>query len=84
MNRLLGRALILLIKFYSKVLSPILPGSCRYTPSCSRYTAEAIRKWGPFTGSWIGLKRILSCNPWGGSGYDPVPDPQKIKWYDLI
>lgn len=51
----------------------MLGQSCRYTPSCSNYTVEAIKKHGPFKGGWLGLKRILSCHPWGGSGYDPVP-----------
>lgn len=62
-----------LIKFYQGAISPYLPNSCRYTPTCSQYGVEAIRKHGPFKGGWLTLKRLLSCNPWGGSGYDPVP-----------
>lgn len=54
-------------------ISPYLPSTCRYQPTCSQYGIEAIRKHGPFKGSWLTFKRILSCNPWGGSGYDPVP-----------
>lgn len=64
---------IFLIKVYQVTLSPFLGGRCRYSPSCSHYGIEAIQKHGPFKGGWLALKRILSCHPWGGSGYDPVP-----------
>lgn len=64
---------LLIIKFYQLVISPFTPPSCRYTPTCSVYSAEAIHKHGAIKGGWLALKRILSCNPWGGSGYDPVP-----------
>ncbi len=73
MSRLLGKVFILLIRFYQYAISPYLMPSCRYAPSCSEYGAEAIKKHGPFKGGWLTLKRFLSCNPWGGSGYDPVP-----------
>ena len=62
-----------LIRFYQNGISPFLGAKCRYTPSCSAYGMEAIRKYGPWKGGWMALKRILSCNPWGGHGYDPVP-----------
>ena len=62
-----------LIFIYKRVLSPHLHSACRYTPTCSQYAAEALRRHGLFKGSFLALKRILSCNPWGGSGYDPVP-----------
>ncbi|MBO7492393.1 MAG: membrane protein insertion efficiency factor YidD [Bacteroidales bacterium] len=65
--------MIFLIKVYQWTLSPLIGRSCRYTPTCSNYGIEAIRKHGPIKGGWLTLKRILSCNPWGGSGYDPVP-----------
>ncbi|HNV96346.1 MAG TPA: membrane protein insertion efficiency factor YidD [Bacteroidales bacterium] len=65
--------LIGIVKFYKLFISPILPNSCRYTPTCSNYAVEALKKYGAFKGGWLALKRILSCNPWGGSGYDPVP-----------
>ena len=65
--------LILLIRIYQVTLSPWFGKSCRYTPTCSNYGIEAIRKYGFFKGGWLTFKRILSCNPWGGSGYDPVP-----------
>ncbi len=61
------------VKVYQWVISPILPSACRYTPTCSTYTIEAIKEWGPLKGGWLGLKRIASCNPWGGTGDDPVP-----------
>jgi len=70
---MLGKFFILLIRFYQAAISPYLPPSCRYTPSCSAYGVEAIKKHGPFKGGWLTLKRVLSCHPWGGSGYDPVP-----------
>lgn len=73
MKKILSKILIGLIRFYKMVISPILPASCRYSPTCSEYGVEAIRKHGPFKGSYLTLKRFLSCGPWGGSGYDPVP-----------
>ncbi len=73
MKRLLSKLLILLIRIYQYTISPYFPASCRYTPTCSSYGVEAIKKHGPFKGGWLTLKRFLSCNPWGGSGYDPVP-----------
>jgi putative membrane protein insertion efficiency factor len=73
MSKLLSQFFILLIRVYQYTLSPYLGRSCRYTPTCSVYSVEAIKKYGPFKGGWMALKRILSCNPWGGSGYDPVP-----------
>jgi putative membrane protein insertion efficiency factor len=73
MKKLLGKFFILLIRFYQTAISPFFPASCRYTPTCSTYGVEAIKKYGPFKGGWMALKRFLSCNPWGGSGYDPVP-----------
>ena len=63
---------ILFIKFYQLSISPLLPNSCRFTPSCSQYGIDAINKYGAFKGSFMSIKRILRCNPWGGSGYDPV------------
>ena len=65
--------LLLPIRFYQIAISPLLGPSCRYTPTCSNYGIEAIQKYGFFKGGWLTFKRILSCNPWGGSGYDPVP-----------
>ncbi len=73
MKKILTTILILPIRFYQLVISPYLPPSCRYTPTCSAYSIEALRKHGPIKGLWLSLKRIVSCNPWGGHGYDPVP-----------
>lgn len=61
------------IRFYQRYISPLTPPTCRFTPSCSNYAIQAIRKHGPFKGLALAVWRILRCNPWGGSGYDPVP-----------
>ncbi len=71
--RALGQVLILPIRFYQKYISPLKPPTCRFTPTCSQYAIQAIRKHGPFKGLALAVWRILRCNPWGGSGYDPVP-----------
>jgi putative membrane protein insertion efficiency factor len=73
LSKLIGGFFILLIKLYKNLISPILPPSCRYTPTCSEYSQQAITKYGPFKGGWMALKRISRCHPWGGHGYDPVP-----------
>ncbi len=62
-----------LIRLYQMTLSKMLPPSCRFEPSCSHYTYEAIQKYGFFKGGWMGFKRILRCNPFNPGGYDPVP-----------
>ena len=62
-----------LIRLYQITLSPYMGRQCRYTPTCSNYALEALRKHGLFRGGWLAIKRILRCAPWGGSGYDPVP-----------
>lgn len=67
------RGLILLITVYQNTIGPALPRSCRYEPSCSRYAQQAIDRYGPLKGSWLAVKRIARCHPWGGYGYDPVP-----------
>lgn len=69
----IGWLLILPIRFYQKFISPLTPATCRFTPTCSHYAIQAIRKHGPFKGLALAVWRILRCNPWGGSGYDPVP-----------
>jgi uncharacterized protein len=73
MRGVLGSFFILIIRLYQYTLSPFIGRSCRYTPTCSTYSIDALKKHGPFKGGWLSLKRISSCNPWGGSGYDPVP-----------
>ena len=69
----LRKAFLLPVYFYRVFISPLTPPSCRYTPTCSQYMVEAVLKYGIFKGTWLGVKRILRCHPWGGSGYDPVP-----------
>lgn len=64
---------ILLIRLYQVVISPLTPATCRFEPTCSHYSAEAIQKHGVFKGIWLSVKRISKCHPWGKSGYDPVP-----------
>jgi uncharacterized protein len=73
LKRLLIYSLIVPVKLYQILISPILPNSCRYIPTCSEYAIQALKKHGPIRGLYLAIKRILSCNPWGGSGYDPVP-----------
>ena len=70
---LLRKVFLLPVYFYRVFISPLTPPSCRYTPTCSQYMVEAVLKYGIFKGTWLGIKRILRCHPWGGSGYDPVP-----------
>ena len=70
---MIGRFLVGCIRLYKRLLSPYLPPSCRFTPSCSRYTVEAIQKHGALRGCLLGAWRILRCNPFGKGGYDPVP-----------
>ena len=67
------RVLLFLIRLYQKYLSPGLPRRCRFSPTCSQYAVEALRKYGPVKGLWLTLRRLAKCHPWGGSGYDPVP-----------
>ncbi|TWP24671.1 membrane protein insertion efficiency factor YidD [Apibacter muscae] len=64
---------ILFIRFYQLAISPWLGSNCRFTPTCSQYMLEALKLHGLVCGFWLGLKRIFSCHPWGGKGYDPVP-----------
>lgn len=70
----MARALLSVIRFYRRAISPATPPSCRFMPTCSAYAEEAIERYGARRGGWIALKRILRCHPFGASGYDPVPD----------
>lgn len=72
-KRICALPLIALVKFYQLCISPFTPPSCRFTPTCSQYALEALRKYGPLKGLWLTLRRLARCHPWGGSGYDPVP-----------
>ena len=73
-KNILAFPLILLVRFYQVAISPFTPSTCRYNPTCSHYAIEALNKRGLIIGGWLSLKRITSCHPWGGSGYDPVPE----------
>ncbi|MBQ7659168.1 MAG: membrane protein insertion efficiency factor YidD [Alphaproteobacteria bacterium] len=69
--------LIFLVRGYQKLISPFMPDCCRYKPSCSEYMVEALKKHGALKGLFLGTKRILRCHPFGGSGYDPVPEKEE-------
>lgn len=73
LKKVLAGFFLLLIRVYQYTLGLLLPNACRYTPTCSQYGIEALKKYGPFKGVWLTFKRILRCHPWGGHGYDPVP-----------
>ena len=73
LRKLVVWLLLLPIYFYKGAISPLTPPSCRFTPSCSTYAIEAIRRHGPLRGLYLAIRRILRCHPWGGSGYDPGP-----------
>lgn len=72
--RSLALVLRVLVRAYQMLISPVLPQTCRFYPSCSAYTAEALDRHGPLGGGWLALRRIVRCHPWGGGGVDPVPD----------
>ncbi len=72
-KKILTAPFIFLVRAYQVLISSWTPASCRYSPTCSQYTIEALRKHGLWKGGKLAVKRILSCHPWGGSGYDPVP-----------
>jgi len=73
LKKILVIPFLAIIWIYKTCISPFTPSTCRYQPTCSSYTKKALLKYGVFKGSWLGIKRIFSCHPWGGHGYDPVP-----------
>lgn len=79
MYKLLKKLMVFVIRIYQYAISPFTPSSCRFAPTCSAYSVEAIQKHGPFKGFWLSLKRVSKCHPWGSSGYDPVPEVEKEK-----
>ena len=72
-KRIATLPLIVLVRFYQLCISPLKPPTCRFTPTCSSYAIQALRKHGPIRGLYLTIRRLLRCHPWGGSGYDPVP-----------
>ena len=75
---LLATPIILIIKLYQIIISPLVGSNCRYQPTCSQYSVQALEQWGIFYGLFLSLKRIVRCHPWGDSGYDPVPPKSKL------
>lgn len=73
LSKILIFPFLLLVRLYQLVLSPLMPATCRFDPTCSAYMIEALQVHGLFRGGYLGIKRILSCHPWGKTGYDPVP-----------
>ena len=71
--------LIKIIKIYKSLISPLLGNSCRYLPTCSEYSIDALKTYGFFKGVFLSIKRILSCHPWGSGGFDPVKKEMKVK-----
>lgn len=73
MKNIFSLIFLSIIYMYQNLISPLIPARCRYTPTCSQYSKESIKKHGPFKGIVLTFKRIIKCHPWGGSGYDPIP-----------
>ncbi len=73
LNKFLSYPFLLIIRFYQVAISPFLGSNCRYSPTCSEYSKQALKKHGLLKGLWLAVHRIFSCHPWGGKGYDPVP-----------
>ena len=73
LKQILSAPFILLIRAYQLVISPWLGPKCRFTPTCSEYSLQAFRKYGPLKGFWLSVNRVRKCHPWGSSGYDPIP-----------
>lgn len=75
---MIARLAILLVRFYQRALSPLKPPTCRFLPTCSAYTVEALQRHGAWRGGWLATRRICRCHPWGGHGYDPVPGSEPV------
>lgn len=69
-----ARPLIAIVRLYQVVLGPLIGGQCRFRPTCSHYAIEALARFGAWRGTWLTVRRLMRCHPWGGSGHDPVPD----------
>ena len=79
LRKIINFPFILVVKIYQYIFSPLFPATCRFTPTCSSYTIDAITIWGPIKGIYLGVKRISKCHPWGNHGHDPVPEKHKNK-----
>jgi hypothetical protein len=77
LKKIITYPFILLIRFYQVAISPYTPATCRFSPTCSSYSLEALKVYGLLKGGWLSIKRICKCHPWGSSGYDPVPKKEK-------
>ena len=73
LEKILILPLVFLVKIYQRIISPLFPPTCRYTPTCSEYAIQSLKKYGIIKGVYLSIKRIVNCHPWGGSGYDPFP-----------
>ena len=73
LKKILISPFVFLIKIYQNIISPLFPPTCRYTPTCSEYSIQSLKKYGLVKGVYLSIKRIVNCHPWGGSGYDPIP-----------
>ena len=73
LKKILISPFVFLIKIYQNIISPLFPPTCRYTPTCSEYSIQSLKKYGLIKGVYLSIKRIVNCHPWGGSGYDPIP-----------
>ncbi len=80
LKKVLSLFLIGIIKFYQLFVSPVLPSSCRFYPTCSNYSIQAIKRFGPVKGGYLSVRRVLRCNPWNPGGYDPVPEKEENNW----
>jgi putative membrane protein insertion efficiency factor len=76
-NAILIKLLSAPVRLYQLVISPLMPSSCRFHPTCSDYMLQALKHYGPLKGSWLGMKRICRCHPFGGSGEDPLPQKRE-------
>ena len=82
MKKVLRYIFLIPVNLYQLLLSPLLGKNCRFEPTCSNYFIEAVNEWGVFKGSWLGIKRIFRCHPWGGFGHDPVPRREHKNTHD--
>lgn len=72
LNRFFSAIIIVIVRIYQYGISPYFPDACRYQPTCSQYMVDSIKEWGVLKGTWLGLRRLSRCHPWGGHGWDPV------------